>query len=66
MGILNSLGNFAWGCEIPCLMGDTKNIEGVPKSLGDLLGGAGSPMTPAVPLLPALFLTVDAENPDTH
>ena len=40
------------GIQIPCLLGDTKNTEGVPKSLGDLtqgcqiLGGAGSPMTP--------------------
>ena len=39
------------GFQIPCLLGDTKNTEGVPKSLGDLtrgcqiLGGAGSPMT---------------------
>ena len=42
------------GIQIPCLLGDTKNTEGVPKSLGDLtrgcqiLGGAGSPMTPAL------------------
>ena len=28
--------NFAWGCQIPCLVGDTKNTEGVPKSLGNL------------------------------
>ena len=47
----NSLGNFAWGSQIPCSVGDTKNTEGVPKSLGDLtrgyqiLRGAGSPMT---------------------
>ena len=40
------------GIQIPCLLGDTKNTEGAPKSLGDLsrgcqiLGGAGSPMTP--------------------
>ena len=52
MGMPNSLGNFAWGFRIPCLLGDTKNTEGVPKSLGDLtlgcpiLRGAGSPMTP--------------------
>ena len=52
MEMPNSLGNFAWGCRIPCLVGDTKNTEGVPKSLGELtrgcqiLGGAGSPMTP--------------------
>ena len=51
MGMPNSLGNFAWGCQIPCSVGDTKSTEGVPKSLGDLargcqiLGGAGSPMT---------------------
>ena len=44
---------FCMGFQIPCLLGDTKNTEGVPKSLGDLtqgcqiLGGAGSPMTPA-------------------
>ena len=43
------------GFQIPCLLGDTKNTEGVPKSLGDLtrgcqiLGGAGSPMTPETP-----------------
>ena len=43
------------GIQIPCLLGDTKNTEGVPKSLGDLtrgcqiLGGAGSPMTPGEP-----------------
>ena len=47
MGMPNSLGNFAWGCQIPCSVGDTKNTEGVPKSLGDLARGAGSPMTPA-------------------
>ena len=41
MGILNSLGNFAWGCQIPCLVGDTKNTEVVPKSLGDLTLGEG-------------------------
>ena len=52
MGMPNSLGNFAWGRQIPCSVGDTKSTEGVPKSLGDLargcqiLGGAGSPMTP--------------------
>ena len=40
------------GIQIPCLLGDTKNTEGVPKSLGDLtqgcqiLWGTGSPMTP--------------------
>ena len=34
MGMLNSLGNFAWRCQIPS--SDTKNTEGVPKSLGDL------------------------------
>ena len=40
------------GCRIPCSVGDTKNTEGVPQSLGDLtqgcqiLGGARSPMTP--------------------
>ena len=40
------------GIQIPCLLGDTKNTEGVPKSLGDLTRGcqirwgAGSPMTP--------------------
>ena len=51
MGMPNSLGDFAWGCQIPCSVGDAKNTEGVPKSLGDLtrgcqiLGGAGSPMT---------------------
>ena len=39
--------NYAWGCQIPCSVGDTKSTEGVPKSLGDLargcqiLGGAG-------------------------
>ena len=43
------------GIQIPCLLGDTKNTEGIPKSLGDLtrgcqiLGGAESPMTPAQP-----------------
>ena len=37
------------GCRIPCSVGDTKNTERVPKSLGDLnwgcqiLGGAGFP-----------------------
>ena len=41
MGIPNSLGNFAWGCQIPCLVGDTKNTEVVPKSLGDLTRGGG-------------------------
>ena len=52
MGMPNSLGNCAWGRQIPCSVGDTKSTEGVPKSLGDLargcqiLGGAGSPMTP--------------------
>ena len=52
MGMPNSLGNFACGRQIPCSVGDTKSTEGVPKSLGDLargcqiLGGAGSPMTP--------------------
>ena len=39
----NSLGNFAWGCQIPCLVGDTKNTEGVPKSLGDLTRGCRIP-----------------------
>ena len=39
MGIPNSLGNFAWGCQIPCSMGATKNTEGVPKPLGDLTRG---------------------------
>ena len=40
------------GIQIPYLLGNTKNTEGVPKFLGDLnrgcqiLGGAGSPMTP--------------------
>ena len=32
-------GNFAWGCQITCSVGDTKNTEGVPKSLGDLTRG---------------------------
>ena len=27
------------GIQIPCLLGDTKNTEGVPKSLGDLTRG---------------------------
>ena len=35
----NSLGNFAWGCQIPCSVGDTKSTEGVLKSLGDLTRG---------------------------
>ena len=52
MGMPNSLGNFARGCQIPCSVGDTKSTEGLSKSLGDLargcqiLGGVGSPMTP--------------------
>ena len=52
MGMPNSLGNSAWDAEFPW---GTKNIEGVPKSLGDLtrgcqiLEGARSPMTPEVP-----------------
>ena len=43
------------GIQIPCLLGDTKNTEGVQKPLGDLtrgceiLGGAGPPMTPGTP-----------------
>ena len=39
MGIPNSLEEFAWGCQILCLVGDTKNTEGVPKSLGDFSRG---------------------------
>ena len=45
------------GIQIPCLLEDTKNTEGGPKSLGDLtrgcqiLGGAGSPMTPEPAIL---------------
>ena len=31
--------DFAWGCQILCLVGDTKNTEGVPKFLGDLTRG---------------------------
>ena len=48
---------FCMGSQIPCSVGDAKNTEGVPKSLGDLtwgcqiLGGSGSPMTPANSLL---------------
>ena len=65
MRIPNSLGNFAWGSKFPaCLLWDTKNTEGVPKSLGDLtrgyqiLGGAGSPMTPApLPAATSVFAT---------
>ena len=37
---------FCMGWRILCSVGDTKNTEGVPKSLGNLIGGAGSPMTP--------------------
>ena len=43
---------FCMGWQIPCSVGDTKNTERVPKSLGNLtrgcqiLGGGGSPMTP--------------------
>ena len=50
MGMPNSLGNFAWGRQIPCSVGDTKSTEGVPKSLGDWARGrgAGSPMTPSL------------------
>ena len=33
MGMPNSVGNSAWGRQIPSLVGDTKNTEGVPKSL---------------------------------
>ena len=36
-----SLGNFAWGRQIPCLMGNTENTEGFPKSLRDLTRGGG-------------------------
>ena len=37
MGMPNSLGNFAWDAEFPVqYIGDTKNTEGVPKSLGGL------------------------------
>ena len=52
MGMPNSLGNFARGCQIPCSVGDTKSTEGLSKSLWDLalgcqiLGGAGSTKTP--------------------
>ena len=31
-GMSNSQGNFAWECQIPCSMGDTKITERVPKS----------------------------------
>ena len=40
IGMPSFLGNFAWGCQIPRLVEDTKNTEGVPKSLGDLTRGA--------------------------
>ena len=43
MGMPNSLGNFAWGRQIPCSVGDTKSTEGVPKSLGDLARGCRIP-----------------------
>ena len=43
MGMPNSVGNFAWGCQIPCSVGDTKSTEGVPKSLGDLARGCRIP-----------------------
>ena len=39
MEIPNYLGKFACGCQIPFLVGDTKNTEGVPKSLGDFTRG---------------------------
>ena len=28
MGMPNSLRNFAWGCQIPCSVGDTKTLRG--------------------------------------
>ena len=43
MGMPNSLGNSAWGRQIPCSVGDTKSTEGVPKSLGDLARGCRIP-----------------------
>ena len=52
IGIPNSLGNFAWGCQIPCLVGIPKTLRGFqnPREFltGEchILGGAGSPMTP--------------------
>ena len=34
---------FRMGCRIPCSVGDTKNTDGVPKSLGDLTRGCQIP-----------------------
>ena len=68
MGILNFLGNFAWGCQIPCLVGDTKNTEGVPKSLGyltqrcQIFGGTRSPMTQDAGLVIFLHYVVCCNN----
>ena len=58
------------GIQIPCLLGDTKNTEGVPKSLGDLTWGcqihwgARSPMTPDANFyLTHTFLLFDEPRP---
>ena len=47
-GDAKCLGNFAWGFQIPCSVGDTINTERVPKSLGGLSWGARFPMTLAM------------------
>ena len=39
MGAPNSLGNFAWGCQIPYYIGGANIPEGVPISLGNFAWG---------------------------